>query len=101
MRLATLTYLLDLIFSYAVSFAQVPGAGLALGTQPKQQDFSSTRKASAPTCIHVTGDYPNQVLSLTVDNPDRVKFPIAIASHIFAETVHGLTQEVNSSRPPA
>ena len=103
MKLPSLVGLFVLIGFSTFSIAQIPATTQALNAVPQQERTETAKPENAPTQISVpiVADYPNQILSLTVEGADLTHFPTTTAARIFAEIVHGLTREVNSTRPVA
>jgi hypothetical protein len=104
MKSLFLVGLLVLIIGFSTfSIAQIPATAQAVNTAPLQERTETATPESAPTqlSVPIVADYPNQILSLKVEGADPTNFPATTASRIFAETVHGLTREVNPSRPVA
>jgi hypothetical protein len=62
-------------------------------------EFTTPGHAPSQISVQIATEYPNQVLSLTVERRDRMHFPTNLAKRIFGETVRGFTQEVNSTQP--
>ena len=93
MRFPSWITLSVLILFSALSLTQLTAQNL-LETAPEDQS-----RESRHTPVPVIGNSSNQILSLTLEGGAYV--PVATASRIFAETVHGFTREVNASRPVA
>jgi hypothetical protein len=103
MKSLSLVGLLVLIGFSTFSIAQMPATTQAVNTVPQEEraETAKAERALTQLSVPIVADYPNQILSLTVEGADLTHFPTTTAARIFAEIVHGLTREVNSTRPVA
>jgi len=103
MKSLFLVGLLVLIGFSTFSIGQIPATTRSLNavTQAERTETAKPENLPAQLSVPIVADYPNQILSLTVEGADSSNFPASTAARIFAEIVHGLTREVNSTRPVA
>ncbi len=73
----------------SLSSAQLPATNVPVNTAPKPglPQTAITEKAPSQLSVPIVADYPNQILTLTIECPARMHFPTAAAANIFGEIV--------------